>query len=74
MWKEILEEFGLNLELYVDMLVYLVTASGLTPGGSSTVNIYTQTIHGTTQIIWEECGPCPDFGSYTMAFALPVRK
>ena len=27
-----------------------VTANGLTPGGSSTVHIYTQTIHRTTQI------------------------
>jgi len=22
----------------------------------------------------EECGPCPDFASYTMAFALQLRK
>jgi len=29
-------------------MIYL-TAIGLTPGGSSTVNIYTQTIHRTTQ-------------------------
>jgi len=27
----------------------LLTAAGLTPGGSSTVHIYTQTIHRTTQ-------------------------
>jgi len=27
----------------------LLTAIGLSPGGSSTVHIYTQTIHGTTQ-------------------------
>jgi len=27
----------------------LLTAIGLTPGGSSTVHIYTQTIHRTTQ-------------------------
>ena len=31
-----------------DML-YLLTAIGLSPGGSSTVHIYTQTIHRTTQ-------------------------
>ena len=31
------------------MLIYLLTAIGLTHGGSSTVHIYTQTIHGTTQ-------------------------
>jgi len=29
-------------------MIYL-TAVGLTPGGSSTVHIYTQTIHRTTQ-------------------------
>jgi hypothetical protein len=31
-------------------MVYLSTAIGLTPGGSSTVHIYTQTIYRTTQI------------------------
>ena len=30
--------------------IYLLTAIGLTPSGSSTVNIYTQTIHRTTQL------------------------
>jgi hypothetical protein len=29
--------------------MYLLTAIGLTPGGSSTVHIYTQTIRRTTQ-------------------------
>jgi len=29
--------------------MYLLTAIGLTPGGSSTVHIYTQTIHRITQ-------------------------
>jgi len=52
----------------------LLTAIGLTPGGSSTVHIYAQTIHRTTQLIWEECGPCPVFASYTLAFALQPRK
>ena len=32
-----------------DILIYLLTAIGLSPGGSSTVHIYTQTIHRTTQ-------------------------
>jgi len=32
------------------ILIYLLTAIGLTPGGSTTVHIYTQTIHRTTQI------------------------
>jgi len=33
-------------------MIYSLTAVGLTPGGSSTVHIYTQTIHRTTQRIW----------------------
>ena len=31
------------------ILMYLLTAIGLPPGGSSTVHIYTQTVHRTTQ-------------------------
>jgi len=31
-------------------LIFLLTAAGLTPGGSSTVHIYTQTIQRTTQL------------------------
>jgi len=30
-------------------MIYLLTAVGLTPGGSSTLHFYTQTIHRTTQ-------------------------
>jgi len=30
-------------------MIYLLTAIGLPPGGSSTVHIYTQTIHRTIQ-------------------------
>jgi len=56
-------------------LIYLLTAIGLTPGGSSAVHIYTQTVHRTTQITnLEECGPCPVFASFTLAFALQLRK
>jgi len=64
--------------------MYLLTAIGLTPGGSSTVLIYTQTMDRTTQLTthrttslttkWEECGPCPVFASYTLAFALKLMK
>jgi len=47
----------------------------LTPGGSSTVHINTQTIHRTTQLNnREKCGPCPVFASYTLTFALQLRK
>jgi len=37
-------------------IIYLLTVIGLSPGGSSmcTVHIYTQTIHGTTQITKEQ--------------------
>jgi len=31
-------------------MIYMLTAVGLTTGGSSTVHIYTQTIHRTTQL------------------------
>jgi len=31
-------------------MTYFLTAIGLTPGGSSTVHIYTQTIHRTTEL------------------------
>jgi len=81
--------------------MYLLIAIGLTTGGSSTVHIYTQTVHRTTQSTqtihrttqltalvgrlfgirtqsgqtnWEDCGPCPVFASYTLAFALQLRK
>jgi hypothetical protein len=30
-------------------MIYMLNAIGLTPGGSSTVHIYTQTIHIKTQ-------------------------
>ena len=66
------------------ILIYLLTAIGLTPGGSGTVHIYTQktlrtiqlTTHRKTQLTtnWEERGPCLVFASYTLAFALQLRK
>ena len=43
-------EFGLNLEVYVNMLIYLLTAIGYTSVGSSTVQMYTQTSHRTKQL------------------------
>jgi len=37
------------------IFIYLLTAVGLTPSGSSTVHIYTQTVHRTTQLqLWLE--------------------
>jgi len=35
-------------------MIYFLTAIGLSPGGSSTVHIYTQTVHGTTHITTEQ--------------------
>jgi len=35
------------------LVIYLLTAIGLTPGGSITVHIYTQIVHRTTQITTE---------------------
>jgi hypothetical protein len=70
-------------------MIYLLTAVGLAPVGSCTIRIYTQTVHRTTQNkqyieqhknfenntkIVEKCGPCPDLASYTLAFALQLRK
>jgi len=40
-------------------MIYLLTAIGLTPGGSSPVHIYTQTMHRTTQLIWKSADRAP---------------
>jgi len=61
-------------------VIYLLTANGLSPGGSThlhTNNTQNNTNNnGTTQIQTnvEECGPCPVFASFTLAFALQLRK
>jgi len=63
-------------------MIYLLTAIGLSPGGSSTVHIYTKTIHRTTQnkqYVEQhnnlgKCGPCPILARFTLAFALQLRK
>ena len=62
-------------------MIYL-TVIGQPPAGSSTVHIYTKTIQRTTQNkqyieqhkYQEECGPCPVFAGFTLAFALQLRK
>jgi hypothetical protein len=38
-----------NYYIILHYIIHLLTAIGLTPGGSSTVHIYTQTVHRTTQ-------------------------
>jgi len=57
-------------------MICLLTAIRLSPGGSITVHIYTQTVHRTTQITTNllECRPCPVFASFTLAFVLQLRK
>ena len=41
------------------ILIYSLIAIGLTPSGSSTVHIYTQTIHRLTQKVWKSVGRAP---------------
>jgi hypothetical protein len=41
---------GLNFQPYGNDMIYLSTAIGWMPGGSSTVHIYTQTTHRTAQL------------------------
>jgi hypothetical protein len=61
-------------------MIYLLTAIGLSPGGST--HLHTNNTQNninnnrTTQITGnvEECGPCPVFASFTLAFALQLRK
>jgi len=88
LWYDMIWYAMIRYDIWYDMIwcdmIYL-TAIGLLPGGSSTVHIYTKqyieqhsrhkTIHRTTQLTnWEECGPCPVFARYTLAFALQLRK
>jgi len=69
------------------ILMYLLPAIGLSPGGRSTVHIYAQTVHRTTRnklyieqqnnknnTTTGECGPCPVLARYTLEFALHLRK
>jgi hypothetical protein len=38
-----------EISVKVEDMIYLLTAIGLSPGGGSTLHIYTQTIHRMTQ-------------------------
>ena len=61
-------------------MIHLLTEIGLTPGSSThlhTNNTQNNTnSNRTTQIQTnvEESGPCPVFASFTLAFALQLRK
>jgi hypothetical protein len=76
LWTNIIYE--MIYDIWYDMIwyvIYLSTAIGLIPHGSSTVHIYTQTVHRTTHFTnLEECWPCPVFESYTLVFVLQLRK
>jgi hypothetical protein len=72
--------FSRNVISYLLILIYLLTAVGLSPGGST--RLHTNNTHNTTnnnrttQITnnVEECGPCPVFASFILAFALQLRE
>ena len=66
-------------------MIYLLTAIGLTPGGSSTVHIYIQTIHRTTKQQYTQPhkyvgrmgaapGPCELFPGICLATEEKARK
>jgi len=61
-------------------MIYLLTAIGLSPCGSThlhTNNTENNTNNNrTTQITnnVEECGPCPVFSSFTLAFCLTTEE
>ena len=69
-----------EVDCFIHYVIYLLTAIGLSPGGSThlhTNNTQNNTNNNrTTQIATnvEECGPCPVFASFTLAFALQLRK
>jgi uncharacterized integral membrane protein len=49
-WALYKNKYGYNVIIFILIMIYLLTAIGLTPDCSSTVHIYTQTIYGTTQL------------------------
>ena len=59
------KQTALLIDIDNDIDIFL-TAVLLTPGGSSTVHIYTKTIHKKKQLILKECWTCPVFASYTL--------
>jgi uncharacterized integral membrane protein len=49
-WENLRKKDRLGDPSTIYHMIYLLTAIGLTPGGSSTVHIYMQIIHRTTQL------------------------
>ena len=66
--------------LFIYLFIYLLTAIGLSPGGSThlrTNNTQNNTNNNritqmTNNVV--ECGPCPIFARFTLAFALKLKK
>jgi hypothetical protein len=50
----VIHHHKLNLQICLYDMIYLLTVIGLTSSGSSTVDIYTQTIQITTQLRTEQ--------------------
>jgi hypothetical protein len=85
-WKQRHQTANVILRITLYFLIYLSTAIGLTPGGSTHLhinNIWNITINNkttritkkTTQITnLEECWPCPVFANYTLARLSVMRK
>jgi len=48
-WYDMVYDIHMIYSIWYYM-IYLLTTTGLTPGGSSTVHIYTQTTRITTQL------------------------
>jgi hypothetical protein len=53
-------------------MIFLLTAIGLSPGGSTHLLKQYRTTQITTNV--EECGPCPVFANFTLVFALQLRE
>jgi len=60
------------LTLYIH--IYILTATGLTAGGSSTVHIYTQTITQNNTVNLGRVRAVSIFACYTLSFALQLRE
>jgi hypothetical protein len=72
--------YGMMLYDMIQYIYYLLTAVGLSPGGSTrlhTNNTQNNTNNNRTKQITtnvEDCGPCHVFAGFTLAFALQLRK
>jgi len=79
-WYDMIHDIWYGIIYDMIYMLFLLTATGLSPGGSKhlhTNNTQNNTNNNrTTEITTklEECGPCPVFASFSLAFALQLRK